>query len=177
MLFSYTKLRNPLKFIYRNYRAKFQKIEKNYMKDGTDITWRDTQKFTFPVNGGRVIKVYDADTITIATKLPYSDSPLYRLNVRLNGIDTPELAGSNISDDEKDAAKMAKNFVYNLVFNRYVRLEDIQSEKYGRILATVYIGEINLNNLLLKERFAIKYNGGAKITPKSWLKYRLTGEH
>ena len=185
MRFTLTKLHNPLKFIFRNYRVKYQKsvedkninkIDKNYMEDGTDITWSDTQNFTFPIKGGRVIKVYDADTITIATKLPYDDSPLYRLSVRLSGIDTPELAGNNISNDEKDAAKMAKNFVYNLAINKYVRLEDIHSEKYGRILANVYIGETNLNNLLLKERYAVKYNGGTKNPPKSWLKYRLTGE-
>ena len=60
------------------------------MEDGCDIKWEDTIEFTFPIKGGRVIKVYDADTITIASKLPYDKSPLYRLSVRLNGIDTPE---------------------------------------------------------------------------------------
>ena len=55
----------------------------------TIIKWEDTVEFTFPITGGRVIKVYDADTITIATRLPFKDSPLYRLSVRLNGIDAP----------------------------------------------------------------------------------------
>ena len=53
------------------------KIEKNYMEDGSDIKWADTVEFTFPIQGGRVIKVYDGDTITIASKLPFNDSPLY----------------------------------------------------------------------------------------------------
>jgi len=187
MHFTLPRLSNPLKFLYRTNNESLReiktieqktviKIEGNYMEDGCDIKWEDTQEFTFPIKGGRVIKVYDADTITIASKLPYVESPLYRLPVRLNGIDTPEMKGKDVSNDEKEAAKSAREFVYNLVFNKYVRLENIQSEKYGRILADVYIGDIHLNNLLLKERYALKYDGGTKIKPNSWLKYKLTGE-
>jgi endonuclease YncB( thermonuclease family) len=146
------------------------------MEDGLDIKWEDTVEFTFPIKGGRVIKVYDADTITIASKLPYNESPVYRLSVRLNGIDTPEMKGKGVEEEEKVAAKLARDFVSNLALNKYVRLENIESEKYGRILADVYIGDVHLNGLLLKERYAVKYDGGAKITPTSWAKYRLTGE-
>ena len=138
---------------------------KNFMEDGSDIRWEDTQEFTFPIKGGRVIKVYDGDTITIATKLPWESSPLYRVSVRLRGIDTPEMKGRDISFEEKEAAKEAREFVYKLVFNKFVRLENIQNEKYGRILADVYIGEIHLNELLLKEGYAVKYDGGTKIKP------------
>jgi endonuclease YncB( thermonuclease family) len=151
-------------------------IYKNYMNDGTDIKWEDTVEFTFPIKGGRVIKVYDADTITIASKLPYDESPMYRLSVRLNGIDTPEMKGKGVLEDEKEAAKSARDFVSNLVLNKFVTLQNIESEKYGRILADVYIGDIHLNNLLLKERYAVKYDGGTKIKPTSWLKYRISGE-
>ena len=146
------------------------------MEDGLDIKWEDTVEFTFPIKGGRVIKVYDADTITIASKLPYNESPMYRLSVRLNGIDTPEMKGKGVEEEEKNAAKLARDFVSNLALNKYVRLENIESEKYGRILADVYIGDVYLNELLLKERYAVKYDGGTKITPISWAKYRLTGE-
>ena len=146
------------------------------MDDGLDIKWEDTVEFTFPIKGGRVIKVYDADTITIASKLPYNDSPMYRLSVRLNGIDTPEMKGKGVEEEEKNAAKLARDFVSNLALNKYVRLENIESEKYGRILADVYIGDVHLNDVLLKERYAVKYDGGTKIKPASWTKYRLTGE-
>jgi endonuclease YncB( thermonuclease family) len=146
------------------------------MEDGLDIKWEDTVEFTFPIKGGRVIKVYDADTITIASKLPYNESPMYRLSVRLNGIDTPEMKGKGVEEEEKNAAKLARDFVSNLALNKYVRLENIESEKYGRILADVYIGDVHLNEILLKERYAVKYDGGTKIRPTSWAKYRLTGE-
>jgi micrococcal nuclease len=158
------------------YSKKSDKINREYMEDESDIKWEDTTEFTFPITGGRVIKVYDADTITIASKLPYDASPMYRLSVRLNGIDTPEIKGKGVSDEEKNAAKVARDFVYNLVFNKYVRLENVQSEKYGRILADVYIGDTHLNELLIKERYAVKYDGGTKKKPELWNKYRLTGE-
>jgi endonuclease YncB( thermonuclease family) len=151
-------------------------LYKNYMSDGSDIKWEDTVEFKFPIKGGRVIKVYDADTITIASKLPYDESPMYRLSVRLNGIDTPEMKGKGISDDEKEAAQQARDFVSNMVLNKYVKIENIDSEKYGRILADVYIGNVHLNEILLKERYAVKYDGGTKTKPNSWLNYKITGD-
>jgi micrococcal nuclease len=96
--------------------------------------------------------------------------------VRLNGIDTPEMKGKGVEEEEKVAAKLARDFVSNIALNKYVRLENIESEKYGRILADVYIGDVHLNGILLKERYAVKYDGGTKIKPTSWAKYRLTGE-
>ncbi len=141
-----------------------------------NIKWEDTIEFKFPIKGGKVIKVYDGDTITIASKLPYNESPLYRFSVRLNGIDTPELKGKDISDEEKTAALLARDFMSNLIINKYVRLENIQNEKYGRILADVYYDDINLNDLLLEKRYAVKYDGKTKIKPLSWLKYKQTGE-
>lgn len=150
--------------------------DKSITTNEIDIKWEDTVEFTFPIKGGRVIKVYDGDTITIASKLPFDNSPMYRLSVRLNGIDTPEIKGKGISDEEKEAAKSAREFVSNLVLNKYVKLENIQNEKYGRILADVYIGDINLNQLLIKERYAVIYDGGTKLKPSSWLKYKITGE-
>ena len=170
----FSKLKNRLN-IFKKTQNENDNI-KNFISDGTDIEWKDTVEFTFPIKGGRVIKVYDADTITIATKLPFDNSPLYRLSVRLNGIDAPEIKGNGVSDEEKEAAKIARDFVFNLVNNKFVELKNIKNEKYGRVLADVYIKDVQLNELLLKERYAVKYDGGTKIKPKSWLKYKETGE-
>ena len=141
-----------------------------------NVKYEDTIEFTFPITGGKVIKVYDADTITIAAKLPYKESPIYRLSVRLNGIDTPEIKGKDVSEEEKEAAKIARDFVSNLILDKYITLKNIESEKYGRVLADVYIGDIHLNDLLIKERYAVLYNGGHKVKPVSWLKYKIAGE-
>lgn len=172
-MFSFPKISNPFKPDSKQIYADI--VYTDYMEDGTDIKLEDTVEFTFPITGGRVIKCYDADTITIASKLPYDASPMYRLSVRLNGIDTPEIKGKGVSDEEKEVAKQARDFVSNLVLNKYVRLENIESEKYGRILADVYIGDIHLNELLLKERYAVKYDGGTKQKPSSWVIYKNIG--
>jgi endonuclease YncB( thermonuclease family) len=156
--------------IFNNDAKNDAKIQEEELED---IKWEDTVEFTFPITGGKVIKVYDADTITIATKLPFNDSPMYRLSVRLNGIDAPEIKGNGISDEEKEAAILARAVVANMVLNKYVILKNIKTEKYGRVLADVYIDDINLNDYLIIHRYAYKYDGGTKVKPKSWLKYRV----
>ena len=151
-------------------------VSKDCKSSGDDITWGDTREFTFPVDGGRVIKVYDGDTITIASKMPFKSSPIYRFSIRMNGIDTPEMKGKDVSEDEKTAAHEAQKFVSNLILNKYVTLKNIKNEKYGRILADVFIGEVNVNELLLKERYAVPYDGTTKKKPACWLKYKNNGE-
>lgn len=184
MEFTFPSLRNRFKFMSSRPRslsnqilADNTKIPKNWREDGDDISWNDTVEFIHPIKGGRVIKVYDADTITIASKLPYNESPLYRFQVRLNGIDAPEIKGTDVSEEEKGAAKLARDYVSNLIYNKYVRLENVSNEKYGRILADVYLGNTNINELLVKERYAVKYDGGTKVKPKSWVRYKITGEY
>ena len=150
------------------------KIIAKYMENETIIKWEDTVEFTFPITCGRVIKVYDGDTITIAAKLPFNDSPLYRLSVRFNGIDTPEIKGK--TEDEKNAAKSARDALSNLILNKVVILKNIQSEKYGRILAEVYLDELCINEWMIQQRYAVKYDGGTKKSPASWVIYRMNGE-
>jgi len=139
-----------------------------------NITWDNTIEFTYPITSGYVIKVYDGDTITIASKMPYENSPLFRFNVRLNGIDTPEIKSKN--ENEKILAKKARDSLSQLIMHKNITLQNVKNEKYGRILADVFINDINLNELLIKERYAVKYDGGTKIKPTNWLKYTLTGE-
>ena len=173
-MFRMNEIKNPLYSIFtRKEVLKKNILTQNYMEDGTDIKWEDTVEFKFPVEKGRVIKVYDGDTITIASKLPFNDSPLYRLSVRLNGIDTPEIKGK--TDDEKTIAVEARNRLTELIMNKQVQLKNVQNEKYGRILADVYLGDLHINQWMLDQHFAVKYDGGTKKTPESWMRYRLTG--
>jgi endonuclease YncB( thermonuclease family) len=123
---------------------------------------------------GIVVKVYDGDTITIVSKLPYDLSALYKFSVRINNIDCPEIKGS--VDDEKQCAKIAKQRVSDLILNRRIELRNIKTEKYGRVLADVLIDGEDVGSLLVNERLALKYNGGTKQRPVSWLKYYQSGE-
>lgn len=122
---------------------------------------------------GIVVKVYDGDTITVVSKLPYDASPLYKFSVRINNIDCPEIRGSN--DDEKSCATIAKQRVTDLILHRRVEIRNIGTEKYGRVLADVYIDGIDIGTLLVNERLALRYDGGTKTKPTSWTNYYQTG--
>ena len=140
-----------------------------YKRNINKIDWKDTIPFVAPIEGGQVIKVYDGDTITIAAKLPYRKSPLYRFSVRLNGIDCPEIKGNNNS--EKECAKLGRDMLSNMILNKYVRLKEVKGEKYGRLLAEVYFEGKHINNWLLRNNLAVRYDGGTKISPEDWMKY------
>lgn len=138
-------------------------------EDINSLEWKDTIEFVPPIERGYVIKVYDGDTITIASKLPYLSSPLYRFSVRLSGIDCAEIKSKE--EDEKKCAELAKEELTKLILNKIVYLKNVKVEKYGRVLADVYIGELHLNNYMLERRLAVEYDGGTKMRPKNWLKY------
>lgn len=137
------------------------------------IDWKDTIQFVPPVNKGIVIKVYDGDTITIASKLPYTESPIYRFSVRLNGIDCPEIKSKN--ENEKQCAQIAKKELSNLILNKIITLKNVETEKYGRILAEVYLDELHLNKYMIEKRLAVTYDGGTKISPRDWMDYYNNG--
>jgi endonuclease YncB( thermonuclease family) len=133
------------------------------------IEYSDTIKFIPPIKSGIVIKVYDGDTITIASKLPYTKSKLYRFSVRLRGIDCAEMRTKNVN--EKICAKIAQEFVCNMLMGKHVILVNVNTDKYGRILADVISDGKNVSNMLLMKRLAVKYDGGTKNIPDDWLSF------
>lgn len=139
----------------------------------TNVSWDDTKPFVPPIDSGIVIKVYDGDTITIASRLPYSNSDLYRFSVRLNGIDCPEMKSHN--EDEKECAKLAQLFLSEQLLQKRVELRNVTTEKYGRLLADVYLDGVCLNQLMIKKRLAVAYNGKTKVSPNNWIDYYYNG--
>ena len=131
-----------------------------------EIQWSETIPFIPPIESGQVIKVYDGDTITIATKLPYKDSKLYRFPIRLKGIDSAEIKSKN--ENEKIHAKISRDVLSELILHKTILIKNIENEKYGRILADVYLGEIYINDWMIEKGYAVKYDGGTKQIPSSW---------
>jgi endonuclease YncB( thermonuclease family) len=134
----------------------------------SSVEYKDCLPFIAPVTSGKVVKVYDGDTITIASKLPYLDSPIYRFSVRINGIDCPEIKTK--CKDEKEIAILAKKFLENKILNKIVNLGNIQKEKYGRLLADVFLDGEKISDLLLSSKLAIVYSGGTKKKNFDWKK-------
>lgn len=120
-----------------------------------NLTYSNTIPFIPPLKEGKVVKVYDGDTITIGAIV---FEVAYRFSVRLNGIDTPELRGP-----DKDKASLARDDLSNLVMNKIVRLENIGTEKYGRVLADVYLDQLHVNQWMIERGHAKEYHGGKKL--------------
>jgi micrococcal nuclease len=134
-----------------------------------NINYKNSIPFIPPIQFGKVVKVYDGDTITVASKFQYDSSPIYRFQVRLNGIDCPEMKTHN--ETEKECAKLAKQLITNIALDKIVELKDVQLEKYGRILAKVYCEGVCLNDILCENHLAVAYDGGTKRCPSDWMEY------
>jgi micrococcal nuclease len=137
----------------------------NIPKNETPDYFDDIQPFVPPINEGHVIKVYDGDTITIVSKLPYSGSPKYKFSVRLAGIDSAEMSSKNVN--EKAKAIEARDALSSKIMGKNVTLTNVKTEKYGRILADVHLDGLHLNEWMIKNGFAVPYDGGAK-SQHSW---------
>lgn len=137
-------------------------IERSVMVPPANISWDDTMIYVPPITVGRVIKVYDGDTFTLACCLN-GDSTLeryYRFSVRLAGIDTPEMKSRNAT--EKSLATAAQTALSRLILNQVVELRNVKFEKYGRLLADVYVGNIHVNQYMIDNKHAVYYDGGTK---------------
>ena len=131
-----------------------------------NVEYRDTVPFVPPIQYGKVIKVYDGDTITIASVLPNTTEPIYRFSIRLNGIDTPEIRGK--TQEEKELAIQVRDALAEKIYGKMVELRNVGNEKYGRVLAEIYLDGENINQWLVDENFAVAYDGGKKHRPASW---------
>lgn len=136
---------------------------------------KNLPRFTPKIRYGLVVDVYDGDTMTIAARIP-GDETVYQFQLRLRGIDCPEMTSKNPS--EKAISLKAKEFVISNVLDQIVRLEDVALDKYGRLLAFVLYGphDSDLGGGLVACRMAVAYDGRTKMCPKDWVKYYETGE-
>jgi endonuclease YncB( thermonuclease family) len=91
----------------------------------------------------KVTRVYDGDTITVSGEGK-------ELRVRLYGIDTPESTqwyGQN-----------AKQFTSSQVFGKMVSIDRIDTDRYGRTVALVSVGDLVINKLLVEYGYAWVYD-------------------
>lgn len=100
--------------------------------------------------------VYDGDTIIVnITNWPSIVGR--KMPIRIRGIDTPELRGSN-----KELANKAKDYTAKMVSSNSVEIKNLTRDKYFRLDADVFVDGQNLANLLLEQKLAKKYDGGKK---------------
>ena len=130
-----------------------------------NVEYNNTVPFTPQLNYVKVIKVYDGDTITVASNM-ISKTPVYRFSVRLKGIDSPEIKTKN--EAEKIAAIESRDQLHNLIYGKIVLLTNVSTEKYGRVLADVHFGSTHVNDWMLRHKLAVSYDGGTKKNFTEW---------
>lgn len=116
-----------------------------------------------------VREVKDADTIGISALLP---PPLNELDVRLNGVDTPEMPAKSYRTtgklnraecvQEAELALLATEYVKEVIAmnDNKITIVNYDWGKYGgRLVADVLVGDALLANMLLTNGFAQLYDG------------------
>lgn len=90
----------------------------------------------------RVVAVLDGDTLQCL-------AGLRRTTVRLGQIDAPEKA--------QPFGQRAKYALAARVFGREVRLQQQETDKYGRLVARVWLGELDINRQQVQDGWAWVY--------------------
>jgi len=107
---------------------------------------------------GYVKHVVDGDTIDVS----FDICGIQR--IRLVGVNTPEIGEKGYEE--------AKEFVNKTCLGEVVKLDVDDKEQYDpyyRILAVVYVNDINLNEKLLREGYAeIMYIPPSEFNPYEW---------
>ena len=99
-----------------------------------------------------VIRVIDGDTFVLDNGTEKGDK------VRLIGIDAPETRNSG-KRKIGFYGKEAKEYLTNLIADKQIRLQfDVgKRDRYGRLLAYVYLGDLFINAELVKRGYAQVY--------------------
>ncbi|WP_325198572.1 thermonuclease family protein [Kingella oralis] len=88
----------------------------------------------------RVVAISDGDTLTCLTDAKR------QLKVRLHAIDAPE---------KKQAfGQQAKKHLSDLVYNQTVTLNITDTDRYGRTVADIQLGSLNVNQQMVKDGYA-----------------------
>jgi len=134
----------------------------------------------------KILDIYDGDTITISIKI---NEQYHRMNCRLLNIDTPELRSSD--ENEKNAAKLARNHLIFLLtkqkvnseitrnairnicneFNPIFLIQCNKFDKYGRLLITILTSGTSINEKMIEDGFAGKYDGKTKAEWQTYFKH------
>lgn len=116
----------------------------------------------------KVIRVHDCDTITII--FPFNDN-FYKQNLRLAGIDAPELHSKN--DAEALACRLGQKFLSDLILNKIIKIKMNDFDKYGRILSEIYLleqfeNEFDIIKILLNKKYVRPYGVDGNLHKEKW---------
>lgn len=152
------------------------------------LSCQDCNINTFSLKGQqlycKIVNIYDADTCRVVFFL---NNQLVKYTLRLIGVDSPEMKPP-LKDQYRrfqiKEAKKARNRLIQLSTDCEIEVEtdlsklNIQKlinsnqkiikinceefDKYGRLLASIFSEDININAKLVEEGYAYNYGGGKK---------------
>jgi len=119
-----------------------------------------TNMYTYKAKCTRVI---DGDTIDANIDLGF-DITIHK-RIRLSGIDTPESRTRDL--EEKKRGLASKDKLVEILDRGSLVIESKDVGKFGRVLGILHIYPendlpINVNETLVKEGYAVEYNGGKR---------------
>jgi len=114
----------------------------------------ESTKRTFLYNVANTDRVIDGDTMEVTLDLGFNI--FYKVEVRLNGLDTPE---KNTAE-----GKLVKAKVEEWVKGKILIVNSRELDKFGRVLGEITTDKgDSLNKWLLAEGYARVYNGEKKV--------------
>jgi len=126
------------------------------VSESNDITYKDTTQFIVPITSGLVVKIYDGDTFTIASKLPYDASPLFRFSVHIRGLLSPDVR--SVTPSVRETAKISKTALSNMIYGKVVQLTNIEVDQCGNLVANVSINGIDINEWMVSNDYSDDYD-------------------
>jgi endonuclease YncB( thermonuclease family) len=102
---------------------------------------------------GRVVGISDGDTITVLTDnyVPHK--------IRLSGIDAPE---------KKQAfGQRSKENLSDLIYNKTVRVEERTTDRYGRLVGRIWLGEKDICLQQIIDGYAWHFKKYQKTQPQN----------
>tara|TARA_R100000388_G_C7137216_1_gene108238 strand:- start:162 stop:581 length:420 start_codon:yes stop_codon:yes gene_type:complete len=109
----------------------------------------------------QVTRIVDGDTVDANIDLGFDIS--YFSRIRLFGIDTPESRTRN--KDEKLRGLLAKEYIVNALANGkeiVVKTALEKKGKYGRVLGSLVVDGLDLNQDMIAKHLAVAYHGQSK---------------
>jgi len=113
-----------------------------------------------------ITKVVDGDSIFADADLGFKSS-MHGLSLRINQVDTPECRRSmknGIGNTHVKAGKLVKDWLSEKILDKWVIVKTYKdnTEKFGRWLCDIWLGDEYINQTLIDKGFAKLYNGGTK---------------
>lgn len=97
-----------------------------------------------------IISVYDGDTVTAGIYLGLN--VYIEQKLRLHGINAPELRGA-----ERMKGQESRDALRNKISKKDVIIKTLNDKrgKYGRLIATIYLDGVNINEWLVSNGYAV----------------------